>query len=412
MSPISGVMTSCYKGCLRNARMVQVAVVAVCVFAFWHVDDFTFDASADTLVDQGDPELAYYEEMTERFGRSPFIVLTYSPQASGLFEPGMLATLDVLQQRLSDVDGVAEVTSLLDAPLLRSPPIPLTRLADGYLTLRDPEADLERARAELTSSPLFANLLVSEDGGTTALRIALEPDAELAEAEDALDAARAGVDGAPTLSAAEDRYREAKEAHKGDRARLIEDVRRIRDDYLDDATLFLGGVPMVAADIIEFVKRDMTVFGIGVVLLISLSLFLFFGRLRWVFIPLGTVSVTTLILIGLLGFLERPVTAISANFVALIAIITISFTIHLIARYRELCITGFSEDHVELVYEAMRSKLAPCIYTGLTTAVAFGSLMTSDIAPVVQFGWIMCVGIGVAFLVTYSFFAGVLVLIP
>ena len=354
--------------------------------------------------------------MVDRFGEAQFVVFTYQPRDGALFSREVLDELGTLVADIGEVEGVRQVTSLFDAPLLRSPPIPLAELANGYRTLRSGDVDLALAQEELQTSPLFSDLLVSTDGRTTALRVDLEDDAALEDARRTRDEMRAaharGEVQASTLADAEARWRDAKEQNKIERAALIAELRAVRDAHAGGADIFIGGVPMVAADIIDFVRRDMLTFGGGVVLLMAGALWAFFRRLRWVLIPLGTVSVTTLIMIGLLGFLDRPATAISGNFVALIAIITISFTIHLITRYRELCITGFSDDHVELVYEAMRSKLAPCVYTGLTTMVAFASLITSDIVPVIEFGAIMCVGIVVAFLVTYSFFAGILVMIP
>ncbi|MEO0973882.1 MAG: MMPL family transporter, partial [Pseudomonadota bacterium] len=403
----------CYHGCLRNARIIQLLMVLACVLALAFVGRFSFDASSDTLVAQGDPELAYFQDIVERFGQREALFLTYTPLKGDLFSEGHLATLTELHQALEQVEGVSEVTSLLDVPLLRSPPIALKDLADGYRTIRS-GADTALAQSELRNSPLFRDLLVSADGTTTAIQVELEDNAELIAARRALDAVRAPDSQAtPEVeAAAADRYRELKTAHQATRAELISKVRDVRARFETQARLYLGGLPMVSADIIDFVRRDMQLLSGAVVLLMAGALYAFFGLWRWVFIPLGTVSVTVLLMLGLLGLLDQPATAVSSNFIPLLAITTISFTIHLIARYRELCISGYSDDHLALVYETMRSKLAPCLYTGLTTAVAFASLMVSDIRPVAEFGFIMVVGIVIGFVVTYSFFAGVLVLIP
>lgn len=412
MRLIGRTMQRCYEGCLANARLIQVIFAGVLILAATHLDDFRFDASADTLVARGDPELAFYRNMVDRFGEHEFLVLTYTPTGASLFERETLDHLGALQTELESVKGVADVTSLLDAPLLRSPPVPLAQLADGYRTLADKNVDLELARRELTNSPLFSELLVSRDGETTALRVDLDAQPALEEARRHRDRTLAEPGAAHgARDAAREAYRDAKELATQDRARLIADVRTIRDRYAGEAKIFLGGIPMVTADVVRLVERDMQRFGVAVLLLLAGALYLFFRRLRWVLVPLGTVGATLLVVVGILGFLGVPATAISANFVSLISIITISFTIHLIARYRELSReTGLT--HVGRVYETMRSKLAPVLYTALTTGVAFASLLASDIVPVIQFGWIMLLGIVVAFLVTYGFFAGLLVLFP
>ena len=405
-----------YRHCLRRPVAIITVVLALCGLAVAYAQRFAFDASTDTLIAEHDPELAYFQRVVATFGESPFLVLTYTPTNGQLLVPRHIERLAALERDLLEVPGVAGVTSILDAPLLRSPPVSLTALGTDYKTLRNASVDLRLAEKELTTSPLFKELLISADGRTTVLRIDLSENTELAQARKRRDALSARLDPTRTDEAAYaravERYNRLYETHKSERAAVIRAVRAVREKYTVDTTLFLGGVPMVASDMIDFVKNDITVFGIAVLLLVIVALYTFFRRLRWVLIPLGTTSVTVLLLVGLLGFLEQPVTAISSNFIALLAIITISFTIHLIVRYMELRHAGFSDDHTELVFETMRSKLAPCVYTALTTIVAFASLLTSDIVPVVDFGWIMCVGILISLLVTYSFFASVLVLLP
>lgn len=404
-----------YRYCLRPPVAILVVVLLSCGLALPYAQQFAFDASTDTLIAEQDPELAYYERVVETFGEASFLVLTYTPVDGPLLVPHHIEQLQALERDLRGLSGVADVASILDAPLLQSPPVPLTALSTDYKTLRHAAVDLELAEKELTTSPLFKELLISADGQSTVLRIDLEDNTELTDAHKRRDSLRARhLDRAPVIEAADAdaRYRRLAEAHKAERSAVIRAVRTVREKYTDHATLHLGGVPMVASDMIDFIKNDITMFGFAVLSLLVVALYAFFRRVRWVLIPLGATAITVWLLVGLLGFLEQPVTAISSNFVALVAIITISFTIHLIVRYMELSHNGFSDDHAELVYETMRSKLAPCIYTALTTIVAFASLLTSDIVPVVDFGWIMCIGILVSLLVTYSFFASVLLLLP
>jgi predicted RND superfamily exporter protein len=58
----------------------------------------------------------------------------------------------------------------------------------------------------------------------------------------------------------------------------------------------------------------------------------------------------------------------------------------------------------------MRSKALPSLYTALTTIVAFGSLLVSGIRPVIDFGWMMAIGITVAFLISFTLFPALLML--
>lgn len=405
-----------YRKCLEFPVSIIAMLLGLCIAAVFQIRDLQFDASSDTLIARGDPALAYYNNVTSTFGQRSFIVLTYTPVDGDLLSNEHIAHLEALNADLTAIDSVEGVFSLLDAPLLRSPPVPLAELSEGFRTLRSEDVDFAMAGAELTTSALFSELLISADGQTTAVRIDLEPIAGLDEAKKERERlyleSESGADMGLALKQAEQAYAELSKAAKEREQRAIAEIRAVREKYSDVATMYLGGVPMVASDMIEFVKKDTAIFGLVIALLLMLSLFLFFRRIRWVLIPLGTTSVTILLTAGVLSFLGWPITAVSSNFVSLLAIVAISFTIHLIGRYRELYAETDHRDQVKLVYETMSSKLAPCLYTATTTIVAFASLITSDIVPVIDFGWMMCVGIVIALFVTYSFFASILVLLP
>lgn len=391
-------------------------LTGLCLVAAYYVQDFRFDASEDTLVAEGDPELAYYRDVSEQFGGEGFLVLTYTPTNQPLISPQSIQNLQQLVGQLEEIDGVSNVDSMLEAPLLQSPHVPVSELATGFRTLLSDDVDLSLAREELTQSPLFRNLLISEEGQTTAIRIQLEPDHALAEIREQRRELRA-IDN-PTeeqqlqLASVEERYQKVYSQHLQDREQLISQIRAVRDNVIDDVKAYLGGIPMIAADMISYVKQDVVIFGSIVIALISAMLFWLFRQLRWVLYPLASTGMTIFLTTGILGFLQQPTTVVSSNYISLLTIFSISFAIHLIVRYRELGSKNPDMPHQALVIETMKDKLAPCVYMALTTMVAFGSLVTSDIVPVMDFGWIMSIGILVSFLVTYALFAGILLLLP
>ncbi len=393
-----------------------MVIIALCTLAGYFTKQFTFDASADTLVAESDPDLLYYRKIVNYFGEEDFLFLTYKPIYDDLLSKEAIEKIDLLSRQLREIEGVAGVDSVVDAPLLKSPPIPLSELATGFRTLKSEDVNLKMAHQELTTSPLFKNLLISDDGKTTLIRIRLEEDEELRTLIKQRDLLRLkpnkSDDDYAQLKKVESAYRVAKGNFVRSRDVVLEEVREIRDDLKKEAVVHLGGVTLVASDMIRYVKSDITTFGASVLGLIILVLFAFFRRLRWVFIPIATTAITILITVGILGFIRQPATVISSNFVSLLSITTISFTIHLINKYHELIRKYKNAPHEEIIVRTMREKVEPCLYTSLTTIVAFGSLMTSDIIPVIDFGWIMCLGVMVAFFVTYSFFAVALMLIP
>lgn len=409
-------MSNRYRECLNYPIYMLLFVGSLCVIAFPNIERFSFDASEDTLVAEGDPNLEYYRDIAQTFGGDEFLFLTYEPSAQTLFSRATLDDIELLTRKLEAVSGVASVYSMLDAPLLENPPVPLAELSTNLKTLRSEGVDLELARQELSESPLFRQLLVSQGGDITALRLDLEPNDRLLELRIELDSLNElsgrSTEQANRVTELERSVRQAYLAQTESRAATLDRIRAIRDSHNPQVIMHLGGVPLIASDMIDYVQQDIVTFGSLVVGLIALMLFVIFRRLRWVLVPLTTTAVSVYLTIGVLGALDQPTTVVSSNFISLLAIITISFSIHLISKYRELRANSPDASHTSLVYHTMSDKFKPCFFTALTTMVAFGSLVTSDILPVRDFGWIMSLSILISFFITYSLFAGILLLLP
>lgn len=279
-------------------------------------------------------------------------------------------------------------------------------MATDFNTLRKPQTDKDLALIELTTSPLLREFLVSADGTSSAIRIDLEKAQKLEDARNLRDEYRTAY------RQAESAHLAARKAYLADRDILTDAVRRIAKTHQPEATIYISGMPMIAADMISFVKSDLALFGSLVFICIVTLLFFFFRKRRWIVLPILISGISILLTVGILSFAEKPVAVVSSNFISLLAIICISFSIHLIVRYREILKDTPAICQGDLVDQTMRSKFSPCLYTALTTILAFGSLMGSRIVPVEDFGLMMCLGIVVAFFVTYCVFPSVLLLLP
>jgi hypothetical protein len=392
-----------------------LAIVSLLVF---HARDFRLDASAETLVLENDEDLLYSRQISSRYGQSDFLVLTYTPKHT-LFLSDTLNTLAGLRDELDSLEHVTSVSSILDVPLLGSPPVSLKDISSDLPTLESPDVDLNQAGAELAESPLCRDLLLSSDSQTTALLINFPADEvyrELVEQRNALrqkqEAGSMAASEYSELKLAEQRLQQHRDKMRLQRHQDIIAIRAIMDKYRRDADLFLGGVSMIADDMISFIKNDLKVFGIGVLLFLILTLGIIFRAIRWILLPMLCCVVSAVSMIGLLGWLGWEVTVISSNFISLQLILTMAVTVHLIVRYRELHARAPDAPNRQLIFETIQSKLKPCVYTILTTIAGFGSLVLCDIRPVISFGWMMIVGLIVSLIVTFVLFPVVLILIP
>jgi len=388
---------------LRRPWLTLFITLGLIAWLATHIVNFKLDASADSLVLEGDASLKLFREVGKRYGSEDFLLVTYQPQQD-LFSDQVLANLDQLRADLAKLDGVSSVVSILDVPLLESPLVTLEEVSsgEGIRTLRMPDTDRELVKRELSTSPIYKNLLTSPDGKTTALQVNIKRDAHyhsLLAAREVLREKKAqglSAEQELQLERAEQAYRDYVVVVNDRQSLLVDQVREIIDRYRGDARIFLGGVPMIAVDMINFVKSDLVVFGAGILLFIVFTLTYIFRRLVWVVLPLLTCLVSALFMLGLITWLDWRMTVISSNFVALLLIITLSIAIHLLVRYRELLVSNPQMTQRELVKQTTLLMVKPCIYTTLTTIVSFASLVISGIRPVIDFGWMMAIGVTAA----------------
>ena len=401
---------------LEHPAVVILCLLAVVSFLGYKVKDFKLDASTETLIIETDEDLRYSRMISARYGGYDYLLVTYSPRAD-LFSDESLSNLTRLRDELLQLDTVSSVTSILDAPLLESPPVPVKELVSHIQTLESPTVDRKLARIEFRDSPLYRNLLVSPDLKTTGLQIKFKADEdyqELLGRRDSLEEKQANQ----SLTAAEiaelkkvkDQIQRYREKSRKIRHQDIAAVRKILDKYHQDAQLFLGGVSVITDDMINFIKNDLQTFGFGVAFFLIVTLGVIFRRKRWVFLPMLCCVFSAISMMGLLGLFGWKVTVISSNFISLQLIITMAVTIHLIVRYRELLRNYPEKDQRQLILETVSMMLTPCLYAALTTIAGFGSLMLCKILPVRSFGWMMSAGIAVSLVITFLFFPAALML--
>ena len=406
---------------LQRPVLTLLAVALFVAFFSIYVPDFRLDASGDSLVLENDEDLRYYRSIQARYGTDDYVLATYTPD-DDLFSKGSLSKLMELRDDLVNIKGIESVVSILDVPLIQSPPISLAEVTYGVRSLEDPETNVSLAKNELLSSPLYRNLIISPDGNTTALQVNFKRDESLYAFFGRRDELREKVLVEELTKEESNELVKISIAFKDRSADLIEQksgyiaqIRAVLDKYRGNAKLYLGGLPMITSDMIDFIRHDLAVFGLGVLFFLIVMLELFFHKARWVVISMICCFVSVLFMFGYLGFIGWRVTVVSSNFTSLLLIITLSLTVHLIVRYHELYTENKAENkcmsQICLISDTMKSKAVPSLYTALTTIVAFGSLLVSGIRPVIDFGWMMSIGICAAFIISFVIFPASLMLL-
>lgn len=398
--------------------LIVIASVALTCLLSIHIPKFKMDASSDSIVLENDKDLLYYDETRRLFGSDDYVFIAVTPQED-LFSDSTIEQVRKMTEELGRMESVSQVLSYLTVPLFHSPPIPLLRIAQGYNTLLKPETDRDMARAELTGSPLYQDYLISEDAKTTTIQVTFAPNTEVNELfqerqrlRDLKAAGQLSPDKQARLKEVDQIYKVKNLESKEARAKDIDYIRDVMSRYQGIGDLHLGGVPMIVADIIAYVRRDVFVFGAAVLGFTALMMALIFRSPVLMMLPFLTCLISLLIMMGYMGYVDWRTTIVTSNFSSLLLIITTENAIHLGSHWRDLSIAYPDRPNRVNVLESLKVVLKPCFLSTFTTVVGFASLVVSDIRPVMDFGILMTAGLTAGFVVCFAFMPAALLLMP
>ena len=380
---------------LKNPKSMLIILMIALISFGYYSKDFRLDASSETLLIEGDPDLKYLQEISERYGSKEFLILTYTPN-EGMISDTSINNLLSLKYKIQSLNWVHSVITLLDIPLLNSSDAPLQERLENFKTLKDEDVDRSRGFNEIKSSPVFRNFVISEDGKTSGIIVNIKKNKEL---ENLKDKSKQEIEN-------------YKDLIKEKNHQNILEIRDVIKSYEDIGKIHLGGIPMIADDMMSFIKSDIVVFGIGVFLFIIGTLWFVFKRLIWIVVPISSCFFSVLIMMGILGLLGWKVTVISSNFIALMLILTMAMNIHMSTRFLQLKEKLPNKNVLELTTLTTNKMFWPILYTVLTTIIAFLSLIFSEIKPIIDFGWMMTLGLITSFLITFTLLPTLINFVP
>jgi len=389
------------------SKITLFFLIVLIIFSLYHSKNFNLDASSDALLLEGDPDLKYLREVNQTYGSKDFLVLTYTP-VSKFTDKETILNLQLLKSKIEKLSWVDSVITIIDIPLLNSTDEGLMERLKNYKTLAYPEIDRQRGFDEIINSPIYKNYVISEDGKTSGIVVYLKKDERLVEYIKIKD--KYFNQSIETGLSKEEKnnykkfikeYEDYKNLYNIRNHQNITEIRDVIGKYGENAKIYLGGIPMIADDMMSYIKSDIVVFGIGVFIFIILTLWFIFRNLKWVLMPLLGCATSVIIMIGLLGLIGWKVTVISSNFIALMLILNMAMNIHLTVRFLQLKKEFPNLSKSEAIFESSKKMMLPILYTVLTTICAFLSLVFSGIKPIIDFGWMMTLGLIISLLVTF-----------
>ena len=402
------MLANIYKKIVIDFSKITLLFLTILIgFSLFQAKNFNLDASSDALLLEGDPDLKYLREVNLTYGSKDFLVLTYTP-VSSFVEKETILNLQLLKSKIDKLTWVDSVITVIDVPLLKSTDEGLMERLKNYKTLAYPEIDRVRGFDEIINSPIYKNYVISEDGKTSGIVVYLKKDERLAEYIKIKDkyfnqSIEIGLSKEEKKSYRKfiKEYEEYKNLYNIRNHQNIAEIRDVISKYGENAKIHLGGIPMIADDMMSYIKSDILVFGIGVFIFIIFTLWLIFRDFKWVAMPLLGCATSVIVMIGLLGLIGWKVTVISSNFIALMLILNMAMNIHVTVRFLQLKKEFPQLTNDEAVFEASKKMMLPILYTVLTTICAFLSLVFSGIKPIIDFGWMMTLGLIISLIVTF-----------
>ena len=371
------------KNIIEKPKLVISILLLILITAFYFSKEFRLDASSETLLLEDDQDLKYLNEINDRYGAKEFLVLTYSPLGKMNSEE-TIKNLSLLKNDLKNLNWVHNVITLLDIPLLETTNESLVERIQNFKTLESDDIDKEKGFNEILNSPVFRNFVISEDGTTSGIIVYIKPNKEI------------------TKNKSKKEIEILKDKIKKERHQNILEIREVIKKYNQNTQIYLGGIPMIADDMMTFIKNDIVTFGLGVLGFIILTLWYVFRKLIWIIIPISSCFFSVVLMIGFLGFVGWKVTVISSNFIALMLILTMAMNIHMSTRYLQLSKQFPERNKFEILTLTTRKMIWPIFYTVITTICAFMSLIFSEIKPIIDFGWMMTFGLVSSLTITFT----------
>ena len=394
-----------YQSTVIGKPKTILALLVLCLLFFgYYTKDFKLDASSDTLLIENDPDLKYLREITDRYGAKEFLILTFTPKEK-LISDISINNLANLKKEIQNFDWVHSVITILDVPLLNNSDKPLAERLKNVVTLRSQNVDRDKAFEEILNSPVFRNFVISEDGTTTGIIVNIKEDKKLKDLIVKNNEFKEKINKKKKIYNYDEfkiEFENYKNLAKKKNHKNIIEIRKLIKNYNKIGKIHLGGIPMIADDMMSFIKNDIVVFGAGVFIFIVATLWFIFRKIVWIIVPLSSCFFAVVIMTGLLGLLGWKVTVISSNFIALMLILTMAMNIHMSVRYLQFKKNNPDIPNSSIILLTTSKMFWPILYTVLTTICAFLSLILSEIKPIIDFGWMMSLGLITSFIITFT----------
>lgn len=398
-----------FKTILKYPKQILFCCILFFFISLFYAIKLPIDASSESLILENDKDFKIYEEILQDYQTKDFLILAFIPKDGNVFSNHSLQILQKITQDIKKIPQVQDTLSILNAPLLKSTPnLELQEILKINPTLLSKQTDKNLAKNEILNHPFYTQNIISKNAKTAGILIYLKEDIKLKELTQLKNTANTKEE-KQNIQNLIHTHKQNSQIHN---AQTIQALKSLKEQYITEGKVYLGGIMLIASDMIDYVKSDLITYGTSLSIILALMLWIFFRHIYFVALSFCVCLFSLVVSSGIFSFFGYQITIVSSNYVSLLLIISVSLIVHLIVSYLEFYEKFPKASQKNLVYAVMLNKASPSFFAVLTTIIGFLSLVFSKILPIIHLGIIMSIGVSVALIFTFMLFGAILVILP
>ena len=361
----------------KHPKLLIGIILVITLFFLFQLPKIQLSNDVLTFIPKDNPEVVNYDKVKEQYGSDLVIDVALEAAHGTIFSKEFLDTVSALTDKFKDIPGVSDVQSISSTDIITGTPegmevIPLLSDFNGT------KEEISALKSRLLSWDIYSGLLYSKDYSATQIGVTMDPNIETSRINDI--------------------YFSIKDALK----------------KLDtsDIRWYIAGTPSITVLINSQMKGDLVFLIPFVILVVVGTLYLSFRRIGGVILPLSTVLISGIWTLGAMSFLGIKLSLMDSVIPVILVAVGSAYGIHIISHYYdELDISAkelSKEQHRDIVFATLKRIGLPVILAGLTTLAGFGSLVSSKVIPIKNFGIFTALGVTVSLAIALVFIPAVL----
>ena len=346
-------------------KLVIFLLIALTLLVAPTLSRLQFDISAQSLMVKSDPDWLAYQKSLKDFGSDSTIIIVFSDDS--LFTKEKLLLVKAALTQFKKLEFVKGTSSLFNVPNVQE--------VEGYIETKPFLLEIPETKEKMDlliddalSNSMVAGNLVSPDRNTMALNLFLDD----------------------------------TQHYPGRDAEITGAIEQVLDPLESEfTTVYQLSSPYVREAISEQIQLDQRMILPAALVVIILVLGFSMGRLNCSIVPMSSATISIVLTLSFMAYMEIPVNVLTSIIPALLIIIGSTEDVHLMAEYHSGVRSGLTRD--EAVQRLPITQEMAILLAFVTTFMGFLSITVNDLDLLREFGWLVAFGLFVNFMVTTLF---------